>query len=96
MTSPPRYACALQRDFALRVAEDLFLAFHRPSGRTHVLAPDIVGVMEVMSDTPLSVAEITTRIMAEREIEADEGSDPCDIITARLDELTDLGLVDRT
>lgn len=67
------------------------LIYHRASGQTHVVAPPVPELIEVMDETPCDVATLLARL-AER---FDLGDPDEAALAARLDELADVGLVVR-
>lgn len=74
--------------------DDLYLLYHRPSGETHVLAPDLFAILCSVDDHPLDAAGVLDKLAAVHDIES-EGDSPLAVVTTRLDELASLGLVDR-
>jgi PqqD family protein of HPr-rel-A system len=89
----PRYTSSLGRDVVHVPADDLFLLYHRPSGETHVLAPDLFAILGAIDGRPLDPAGVLAQLASEHDVEAEEGS-PLTIISARLEELASLGLAD--
>ena len=75
-------------------ADDLFLLYHRPSGETHVLAPDMLAILAAIDGAPGSADEVLARLVRDHDLAVEDG-DPGAIIAARLDELAALGLADR-
>lgn len=68
--------------------------YHRPSGETHVLAPDLFAILGAIDGRPATAGEVLARLAADHDLET-EGDAPMAVITARLAELTTLGLADR-
>ena len=68
------------------------LIYHRASGQTHVVASPVPELIEILSETPCDVATLLARL-ADR---FDLGDPDPEALTARLDELADVGLVIRT
>ena len=67
------------------------LIYHRASGQTHVVASPVPELIEILSETPCDVATLLARL-ADR---FDLGDPDPEALTARLDELADVGLVIR-
>ncbi len=76
-----------------RATDDLYLLYHRPSGETHVLAPDMFAILTAIDGRPLDPAAVLAELAATHDIET-EGDAPLAVIDARLAELTALGLAD--
>lgn len=70
----------------------MYLLYHRPSGETHVLAPDLFAILTAIENRPLDADGVLARLADEHEIEAEEA--PLAIVSARLRELAALGLAD--
>ncbi|MEH6827181.1 HPr-rel-A system PqqD family peptide chaperone [Parasphingorhabdus sp.] len=88
-----KYQAAAKDDLIWHDLDSMMLLFHRPSGITHMLADPAPAIIEVMEDAPLTAAEIASRLTVLFDVEA--GTDAEDIILARLEELSALGLVTR-
>lgn len=71
--------------------DEMTLIYHRASGQTHVVAPPVPELIEVMDEAPANVATLLARL-AER---FDLGDPDAAALTARLEELVDIGLVIR-
>ncbi len=69
----------------------LTLIYHRASGQTHVVAPPVPELIETLDETPCDVATLLGRL-GER---FDLGDPDPQALTARLDELADIGLAIR-
>lgn len=83
----------MSRDVVWRAVDDLYLLYHRPSGETHVLAPDLFAILSAIDGTPLDPAGVLSRLAEIHDIET-EGDAPLAVITARLRELAALGLAE--
>jgi PqqD family protein of HPr-rel-A system len=83
----------MNRDAVWRAVDDLYLLYHRPSGETHVLAPDLFSILQVIDGRPLDAAGVLAQLAEDHEIET-EGDEPLAVVTARLAELAALGLAD--
>jgi PqqD family protein of HPr-rel-A system len=88
-----KYRAAPNADLIWHELDSMMLLFHRPSGITHMLADPAPAIIEVMEDAVLTAAEIASRLTVLFDVEA--GADAEDIILARLEELSSLGLVTR-
>ena len=88
-----KYRAAAQDDLIWHELDSMTLLYHRTSGITHMLADPAPAILEVMEGLSLTAAEIASRLTATYEIEADIDSE--DIVLARLEELSGLGLVAR-
>lgn len=82
---------SVSRDAAWRAADDLYFLYHRPSGETHVLAPDLFAILKTIDERPLDAAGVLAMLAADHDIET-EGDAPLEVVTARLGELATLGL----
>lgn len=71
----------------------MYLLYHRPSGETHVLAPDLFAILSAIDGAALAPDEVLAQLAAEHDIEA-EADAPIAVVTARLAELAALGLAD--
>lgn len=88
-----KYRAAAKDDLIWHGLDSMTLLFHRPSGITHMLADPAPAILEVMEDVPLTAAEISSRLLAKFDVEADLDADQ--IVLARLEELSGLGLIAR-
>ena len=69
------------------------LIYQRRSGITHIVADPVPQILDVMGDMPCDVALISARMAARYDLgDAQEANA---IISARLEELAELGLVER-
>ncbi len=80
-------------EIVVRDVDGLHLIYHRGSGETHLLAPELLSILEVIRDEPRDVEAIVARLGELYELEADDGS-VRDAVAARLQELVALGLAD--
>ena len=71
--------------------DELTLIYHRASGQTHVVAPPIPELLEILDETPCDI----TTLLAHLTARFDLGDPDFEVLTARLDELVDIGLVIR-
>ncbi len=88
-----KYRAAPKDDLIWHDLDSMTLLFHRPSGITHMLADPAPAIMEVMQDSSLTASEIALLLIAQFEIES--AADAENIVLARLEELSGLGLVAR-
>ena len=88
-----KYRAAASDDLIWHDLDSMTLLFHRTSGITHMLADPVTAIMEVMEGLSLTAEEIAARLAEKFDIEAEMEAE--DIILARLEELSELGLVTR-
>ncbi|MGB5484992.1 HPr-rel-A system PqqD family peptide chaperone [Parasphingorhabdus sp.] len=88
-----KYRAAAQDDLIWHELDSMTLLFHRTSGITHMLVDPAPAILEVMEGLSLSPAEIASRLTAKFDIETEIDAE--DIVLARLEELSGLGLVAR-
>ena len=88
-----KYRAAAKDDLIWHGLDSMTLLFHRTSGITHMLADPAPAILEVMEGHSLTAAEIAARLASRFEVESD--IDVEDIVVARLEELSALGLVSR-
>jgi len=88
-----KYRAAPKDDLIWHDLDSMTLLYHRPSGITHMLAEPAPAIMEVMQDASLTAGEIASRLSAQFDIEST--ADAENIVLARLEELSGLGLVAR-
>lgn len=72
--------------------DSLTLVYQRRSGITHIVAEPAPEILEAMGADSLTVEEVAQRLAAQFDF---DGTQALDIIAARLNELADLGLVER-
>ncbi|MEO9634947.1 MAG: HPr-rel-A system PqqD family peptide chaperone [Parasphingorhabdus sp.] len=89
----PKYRAAAKDDLIWHGLDSMMLLFHRPSGITHMLADPAPAILEAMEDAVLTAPEIADKMHSMFDIESDADSE--NIILARLEELSALGLVSR-
>ncbi len=87
-----RYARVPLATLRIVPLDEMTLIYHRASGQTHVVAPPVPELIEVLDESPADVATLLARL-AER---FDLGDPDALALAARLDELADIGLVVRT
>ena len=89
-----QFKAANPKDIILHMLDMMTLVFHRPSGRTHIVADPIPAILEVMQQGVSSPAQIAEAL--ENNFDLEEGVDVENVVLARLDEMHTLGLVERT
>lgn len=88
-----KYRAPAKDDLVWHDLDSMTLLYHRPSGITHMLADPAPAIIEVMGQSEVTAAEIASRLTALFDV--DTGVDAEDIVIARLEELSALGLVSR-
>ena len=68
--------------------DGLTALFHRPSGMTHIVAPPAPQILHLLSSAPSDPQELLLRLAETFDVEGGE-----DVLSARLRELTEAGLV---
>jgi PqqD family protein of HPr-rel-A system len=72
--------------------DSLTLVYQRRSGITHIVAEPAPEILAVMGMDALTVDEVAQRLATQFDF---DGTHAADILAARLNELADLGLVER-
>ena len=72
--------------------DQMTLIYQRRSGITHIVAEPIPEILAVMGDEFLSAEDVAARLASSFELDA---SNATAIVSARLEELAALGLVER-
>lgn len=88
-----KYRAAAQDDLIWHELDSMTLLYHRTSGITHMLADPAPAILEVMEGLSLTAGEISALLSENFDIEAEVDAE--DIVLARLEELSGLGLVVR-
>ncbi|MBQ0772582.1 MAG: HPr-rel-A system PqqD family peptide chaperone [Sphingomonadales bacterium] len=88
-----KYRAAPKADLIWHGLDSMTLLFHRPSGITHMLADPAPAILEVMQDADLTATEIASRLTASYDVDSDVDAE--NIVVARLEELSGLGLIAR-
>ncbi|MBV7256811.1 HPr-rel-A system PqqD family peptide chaperone [Pacificimonas sp. WHA3] len=92
--SGARYIPA-RADLRVEPLEDLTLVFHRLSGETHILSPEMEMMFSHLPDAGIHPAGLLRTLETEYgAVEAEDG-DALAVISQRLEELAALGLVIR-
>lgn len=66
--------------------------YHRRSGMTHMVAEPVPQILASMDTAPVTAADVARRLAAAFDIDAVEVEA---VVAARLDEMADLGIVER-
>ena len=85
------YRCDPADRLIIRQMEGLTLAYHRPSGATHVLATPMPEILAALREAPTDMPGLITRLAQTHDMAPNE--DAMTSITARLSELEAAGLV---
>lgn len=80
------------QDYALVALDGLSALFDRRSGQTHLVASPVPELLALMDETPRTINTLLTELTKQFELE--EGADHAASLTARLEELAALGLVE--
>ncbi len=88
-----KYRAAAQDDLIWHELDSMTLLYHRTSGITHMLADPAPAILEVMEGLLLTAGEIAALLSESFDIETEVDAE--DIVHARLEELSGLGLVVR-
>lgn len=92
MTGAARlYSVDKPETLVLRALDNLTIAFHRPSGATHLLDSPLPEILAVLGDEPSSAGTILARLA--RDYVLEDGENLLDGVTDHLNVLTALGLV---
>jgi PqqD family protein of HPr-rel-A system len=80
-------------ELVVRDVDGLHLIYHRGSGETHLIAPELLTILNAIGDEACDVDAVVTRLSELHELEADDGS-VREAVAARVQELIALGLAD--
>ncbi len=69
------------------------LIYHRRSGITHMVAEPVPEMLAAMGDTPVDAAKLVALLSRQFDLGAEEDAES--VIAARLEELAELGLIER-
>jgi len=72
--------------------DSLTLVYQRRSGITHIVAEPAPEILAVMGTDALTVDEVAQRLAMQFDF---DGTQAADVLAARLNELADIGLVER-
>ncbi len=88
--SSRRYRAAPCDALIIQPLDAMTLVYHKPSGITHMVAEPVPQILAAMDGDIVDVTSVTERLAAQFDL----GNDAEIIITQRLEELAQLGLVD--
>jgi PqqD family protein of HPr-rel-A system len=88
----PVYKAEQADQILFELLDVMTLIYQRRSGITHIVAEPVPQILAAMGDDWLSAADVAKRLADMFEINV---SDATAIVTARLEELATLGLVER-
>ena len=88
---PARYRAPSPGALRVVALDQLSALYHRASGQTHVVAPPVPEILDLLADRTMSADEVLAAL-AER-FDLPDGDAAA--LTARLDELVETGLVER-
>jgi PqqD family protein of HPr-rel-A system len=75
-----------------RQIDGLALIYHRPSGRTHILSSPLPEILDAFAEGPADREALAARLLDQFAM-AESGDAFAESLTARLDELVDMGLL---
>jgi PqqD family protein of HPr-rel-A system len=87
------YRAEAQDQRRMEALDDLVLIYQRRSGITHLVAEPVPQILSALGSDALSPAALLTRLLGDYDLETSD--DAVEKLTARLEELADLGLVER-
>ncbi|MFO1260172.1 MAG: HPr-rel-A system PqqD family peptide chaperone [Sphingomonadaceae bacterium] len=91
MSAPARhYGCVDEGVLLQRELDGLTLVFHRPSGLTHMLASPLPEILDALEEEPEPADIVLERLSARYDL----GEDALAELTAHLEELAALGLIE--
>ena len=88
---PARYRAPPPAALRVVALDELIALYHRASGQSHVVAPPVPEILDLLADRALTADELLAAL-AER-VDLPDGDAAA--LIARLDELVDTGLVER-
>lgn len=88
---PARYRAPPAVSLRIVPLDALSAVYHRASGQTHVVAPPVPEILDLIADRAMRADELLAALAERYDLaDADAGG-----LAARLDELVDTGLVER-
>jgi PqqD family protein of HPr-rel-A system len=93
MTQPILYRAVPAETLSIEPLDAMTLIYQRRSGITHMVAEPVPEMLAAMAADAVSAETLVTRLSAQFDL--GEAVNAMTVITARLDELADLGLVER-
>lgn len=91
--STPLYRAEPESTRIVQPLDAMTLIFQRRSGITHIVADPVPQILSVMGDAPCDAASIASLLSAEYDL--GDAKSATEIIAARLEELEQLGLLER-
>lgn len=88
-----RYQAEAADQRKIEPLDQMTLIYQRRSGITHIVTEPVPQMLSAMGDDRLTAAELLMRLSAEFDLSA--GDEALQALAARLEELADLGLVER-
>lgn len=88
---PARYRASAREALRIVPLDLLTLIYHRASGQTHVVASPVPEILETLASEAMDVAALLSKLAADYDL----GDADAEALTARLDELAAVGLVER-
>lgn len=89
-----RYRAAARDAYVVRPVDDLTLVYHRPSGMTHVVSPAVVAILDLLHGRTLGIGEVCEQLAQHHYLDG-EGDDIARVVTARLNEMAAMDIIDR-
>jgi PqqD family protein of HPr-rel-A system len=89
----PLYRAEPAADRVIKPLDTMSVIYQRRSGITHIVADPVPQILAVMGDGPVDAAIIAARLLAEFDL--GDAKEARAIICERLEELAQLGLVER-
>lgn len=87
------YRIAKSDDLLFAPLDAMSAVYHRPSGQTHLVGEPVPELLSVLDETPSDIDQVIARLAQKFELSAED--DAKQVIAARLDELAELGLIER-
>ncbi len=88
-----RYQAEAAEQRLIEQLDQMTLIYQRRSGITHIVTEPVPQMLEAMREDMLSADAVLARLAAEFELQSDD--EALQTVAARLEELADLGLVER-
>ena len=89
---PTTYLRDENAQLVIEPLDAMTVIYHRRSGITHIVADPVPQILASMDTAPMTAADIARRIAATFEVDVAEVEA---VIAARLDEMAELGIVER-
>lgn len=93
MSDEPLYTRVPEGELIWRPLDAVTLVYHRRSGQTHIVVEPVPEIMAAMGEGPVGAAAIAARLAEKYDLAR---KDAVTLINARLEELSALGLIERT